>query len=200
MASASRRHCAAFSRKYAAVSMPACLRVDLSRSANDPDGALSPIQKRMAGFRNVAKISQHEHMAARTIGNGEARGSGTLAIGTRRCAGPGDASLPRSCSWGGFRDPGGEASKVKGRWQTPAALCVRRRAGSSLDHLVGAQQHRLRHGEVERLEQRVATHHSSRDFGRHVLAEAYDGDLLRRRTGLGPARRRDNADSRRAGS
>ena len=60
--------------------------------------------------------------------HGEARGSGTPAIGTRRCAGPGDASLPRSCSWGGFRDPGGEASKVRGRWANPG-LCVLHETG-----------------------------------------------------------------------
>jgi hypothetical protein len=69
-------------------------------------------------------MSRLERPAARSIGNGEARGSGTPAIGTRRCAGPGDASLPRSCSWGGFRDPGGEASKVKGRWAN-FACCMR---------------------------------------------------------------------------
>jgi hypothetical protein len=36
-------------------------------------------------------------------------------------------------------------------------------------------------------------HYSNRNIKRHVLAEAHDGDLLRRRTVLGPARRRYNA-------
>ena len=44
----------------------------------------------------------------------------------------------------------GEASKGKGRWANPAALCVRRR-DASLDHLVRSHQDRLRHGEAERL-------------------------------------------------
>jgi hypothetical protein len=84
----------------------------------------------MPGFRKCLK-----NLTARAYGSAhhrqwEARGSGTPGIGTRRCAGPGDASLPRSCSWGGFRDPGGEASKVKGRWAIPGGPPFAWRSGA----------------------------------------------------------------------